>query len=81
MTHDPTDADEDDDSTTSDDLTGIDDRPRRRTHTLDTTDPTSPRDDLEPLLDRLAESRVVGLGELTHGTREFTRLKIGRAHV
>lgn len=32
-------------------------------------------DDLEPLRDRLTGMTVVGLGESTHGTREFFRLK------
>lgn len=42
---------------------------------LDGTDPALPTDDLDPLRDRLADARFVGLGEATHGTREFFRLK------
>ena len=45
------------------------------TATLDTTDPTAPLVDLGPVLDRFADARIVGLGEATHGTREFFRLK------
>ncbi|WP_227133899.1 erythromycin esterase family protein [Halorubellus salinus] len=42
---------------------------------LETTDPTSDGDGLEALCDELADVRVVGLGESTHGTREFFELK------
>ncbi|GAB2600859.1 erythromycin esterase family protein [Kribbella endophytica] len=35
----------------------------------------APYDDLEPLKKVLADVRVVGLGESTHGTREFFQLK------
>lgn len=42
---------------------------------LDTTDPAADFDDLAPLHDRLADARIVGLGEATHGTCEFFRLK------
>lgn len=38
---------------------------------LPSTDPA----DLRPLADALADRTVVGLGEATHGTREFFRLK------
>ncbi|GAA3579161.1 erythromycin esterase family protein [Nonomuraea rosea] len=37
--------------------------------------PGTPTDDLEPLRPALAGVRVVGLGESTHGTREFFLLK------
>ncbi|WP_257298572.1 erythromycin esterase family protein [Haloarchaeobius sp. FL176] len=42
---------------------------------LDGTDPTAPLDDLAPLRDVLADVRVVGMGESTHGTRECFRFK------
>lgn len=37
--------------------------------------PTSTLDDITPLWDRLSDARVIGLGEATHGTREFFQLK------
>lgn len=64
-----------DDSTASDSPVSIADRLRARTHPLATTDPAAPLDDLEPVVDRLADARVIGLGEATHGTHEFVRLK------
>jgi erythromycin esterase len=42
---------------------------------LDSTVPTTPLDDVAQLNDRLADARVLGLGEATHGTREFFQLK------
>ncbi|MFB6072097.1 MAG: erythromycin esterase family protein [Halobacterium sp.] len=42
---------------------------------LRTIDPDAPRDDLAAVGDRLAASRYVGLGEATHGTREFFQFK------
>lgn len=42
---------------------------------LETVDPTAPLDDLEPLRGTLADATVVGLGEASHGTREFFRFK------
>ncbi|PSP38970.1 succinoglycan biosynthesis [Halobacteriales archaeon QH_7_65_31] len=42
---------------------------------LTTTDPYAPLTDTEPVLDTLADARIVGLGESTHGTREFHRLR------
>jgi erythromycin esterase len=42
---------------------------------LRSTRPGSGWDDLEPLRDVLERARVVALGEATHGTREFFRLK------
>lgn len=42
---------------------------------LVTTEPGSGVEDLLPLLPRLADARLVGLGEATHGTREFFQLK------
>jgi erythromycin esterase-like protein len=42
---------------------------------LTTDDPAADDRDLEPLLPLLAGRRVVALGEATHGTREFFRLK------
>jgi len=47
----------------------------RHTVELETTDPVAPLDDLAALDDLVAGSRIVGLGEATHGTREFFRLK------
>ncbi|WP_435603014.1 erythromycin esterase family protein [Streptomyces sp. bgisy130] len=42
---------------------------------LGTLTPGAPHDDLEPLGTTLRDVRIVGLGESTHGTREFFRLK------
>ncbi|MGW7198665.1 erythromycin esterase family protein [Streptomyces chryseus] len=42
---------------------------------LDTLTPGAPTDDLEPLGEKLRGARIVGLGESTHGTAEFFRLK------
>ncbi|WP_329394994.1 erythromycin esterase family protein [Streptomyces melanogenes] len=42
---------------------------------LSSLTPGSPTDDLQPLAETLREVRVVGLGEATHGTREFFQLK------
>lgn len=42
---------------------------------LHETAPDRPTDDLEALRDRLADARFVGLGEATHGTREFFQVK------
>lgn len=46
---------------------------------LDTADPATNRDadrsDLEPIADALNDATVIGLGEATHGTREFFQLK------
>lgn len=38
-------------------------------------EPTTPAEDLAPLAPALRDSTVVGLGEATHGTREFFQLK------
>lgn len=46
-----------------------------RTTTLATTDPMADFADLTPIGEALADARVIGLGEATHGTREFFRLK------
>ena len=43
--------------------------------TLSTADPTASLDDLEPLRAMVGSAHVVGLGEATHGTREFFLLK------
>lgn len=56
-------------------LTDLATRLTERTTTLDTTDPVTGLTDLAPVGDVLADTRVVGLGEATHGTREFFRLK------
>jgi len=42
---------------------------------LSTTDPTASIDDLEPLGQMVGSAHVVGLGEGTHGTREFFLMK------
>ncbi len=42
---------------------------------LATTNPTADLGDLEALRDGFADARILGLGEATHGTREFFRLK------
>ncbi|MFJ4684974.1 erythromycin esterase family protein [Streptomyces sp. NPDC088789] len=42
---------------------------------LKTVSPGGPFDDLEPLREVLRDVRVIGMGESTHGTREFFRLK------
>jgi erythromycin esterase len=42
---------------------------------LDDTEPDTDLGDLAVLDDRLADARFVGLGEATHGTREFFQLK------
>lgn len=42
---------------------------------LETTDPTLSLSDLQPLAQMIGNARIVGLGEATHGTREFFRLK------
>ncbi|MFB6532457.1 erythromycin esterase family protein [Streptomyces noursei] len=46
-----------------------------RARPLGTLTPGAPTDDLEPLHDILRGVRIVGLGESTHGTSEFFRLK------
>jgi len=51
------------------------DRLSERTVPIGTTDPDADPDDLAPLADRFADARVVGLGEATHGTREFFQAK------
>jgi erythromycin esterase len=48
---------------------------RREVDSLATTDPAADLDDLEPLRDYFEDVRVVGMGESTHGTREFFRFK------
>jgi erythromycin esterase len=42
---------------------------------LSTTDPTEKLDDLEPLRSMVGNAQIVAVGEATHGTREFFRLK------
>jgi erythromycin esterase len=42
---------------------------------LSTTDPNASLDDLEPLRQMVGSAHVVGLGEGTHGTREFFLMK------
>jgi len=64
------------DSTTPDD--GSTDRPTALAdHVIDLrgTTPDGSHEDLAALREHLADARVVGLGEATHGTREFFELK------
>ena len=42
---------------------------------LSTVDPLAEYGDLAPLSDILSDTRIVGLGEATHGSREFFQLK------
>lgn len=42
---------------------------------LATVDPTADHADLAPVGDALADAHIIGLGEATHGTREFFQLK------
>ncbi|MEZ3114654.1 erythromycin esterase family protein [Halobaculum sp. MBLA0147] len=42
---------------------------------LETTDPTAPRDDLDAFPESVLDAQIVGLGEATHGTREFFQFK------
>ena len=42
---------------------------------LNTTDPTASLDDLQPLVNMVGSAHLIGLGEDTHGTREFFRMK------
>lgn len=42
---------------------------------LATTTPAASSDDIAPVVDRVADADVIGLGECTHGTREFIDLK------
>ena len=42
---------------------------------LSQVDPLASLDDLEPLRQMVGDARVVALGEATHGTREFFRMK------
>jgi erythromycin esterase len=53
----------------------LSERLQRHTVGLDTTDPTATHADLSPVGEVLADARIVGLGEATHGTREFFELK------
>lgn len=70
-----------DDTTTTD--ASSDDRPpeavldglRAATTPIETTDPEASAADLAPLGETLGDARVVGLGEATHGTREFFQMK------
>jgi len=42
---------------------------------LETTDPTVSLEDLEPLRAIIGDARIVGLGEQTHGTSQFSEMK------
>lgn len=48
---------------------------RGSAHPLKSVRAGAPTDDLQPLRNRLSDVRVVGLGEATHGSREFFQLK------
>lgn len=47
----------------------------RNSTPLATTDPAAALTDLEPFAQMIGGARVIGLGESTHGTREFQRAK------
>lgn len=47
----------------------------RSAHTLKTTQPTGSLRDLDPLGRMIQDAEVVGLGEATHGSRDFFRMK------
>lgn len=57
------------------DRAALADRLESVTTQLATTDPTADPADLRPLADRLGGAAVVGMGEATHGSREFFELK------
>jgi len=48
---------------------------RERVIPITTADPTASLDELEPLRALVADAGIVALGEATHGTREFFRMK------
>ena len=48
---------------------------RKEALPIATTEPASPTDDIANLAKTLATARVIGIGEATHGTREYFRLK------
>jgi erythromycin esterase len=48
---------------------------RTNAHALKAVTAGHPTDDLQPLRSLLADARVVGLGEATHGSRDFFQLK------
>jgi erythromycin esterase len=66
-----------DDTPTKESTTGdkLAERLQRSSIEFETTDPTADSADLAPLGDALADARVIGLGEATHGTREFFQAK------
>lgn len=73
MTHDtPTNESTPTDHTTTYELA---ERLQRSSVELSTTDPTVDHADLTPVGDALFDARIIGLGEATHGTREFFQLK------
>src|SRR5215211_3726211 len=47
----------------------------RNATTLTTTDPSASLTDLEPLRQMIGSAHIVGMGEGTHGTREFFLMK------
>jgi len=50
-------------------------RLQRSSIELTTTDPVADHSDLDPIGDAVVDARIIGLGEATHGTREFFQLK------
>lgn len=55
--------------------TSVSDGLRHAMTSLATTDLDAASDDIAPVVDRFADADVIGLGECTHGTREFFELK------
>lgn len=80
MTDDPSPSDEPDveprsDRATTSSRPRLVDRLREYVIPLRTVDPESVPTDLTPLESLFDETRIVGLGEATHGTREFFQMK------
>jgi erythromycin esterase len=48
---------------------------RNNSHSFSTDDPEASDEDLQPLRQMIGSATLVGLGEGTHGTREFFRMK------
>jgi erythromycin esterase len=48
---------------------------KTKSHTIRTLDTSAPDDDLDPIIDAVRNKRVIALGESSHGTSEFYRIK------